>query len=221
MPGGIERFAIRGDQELYVDYLGGSLPTPIFIIEFFLVRFVWRLCETSQVLKTGTWCSHMDALAWGIGSYDSCLSPLHLLIAFFFFFFLKISLDFGDQVEFTCPPYRDPTEPGGAFAIYVGRFSPLDKNESYVTAAEFLVSGEERRVGNGTLPSRSKKGQIFFFLLFVSFRCLTLRHSQIAAGLHLLQSVQPYLELSSSLSLSPLLSVAKNKDDPDSRQLNK
>jgi len=61
-----------------------------------------RLCEASSVLGSGIACTFLDAVATAVA--DTADSP----------------------VTFTCPGPRDPSEPGGTYAIYAGPLLPGD-----------------------------------------------------------------------------------------------
>jgi hypothetical protein len=65
---------------------------------------VLRVCETSAVLQTGIPCVQAQELAHG--TVDIGTTPT--------------------TVTFTCPPPRDPTEPGGGYALYTGAAYPSD-----------------------------------------------------------------------------------------------
>lgn len=65
---------------------------------------VLRVCETSAVLKTSIPCVQAQELAHG--TVDVGAAP--------------------STVTFTCPPARDPSEPGGGYALYTGAAFPED-----------------------------------------------------------------------------------------------
>lgn len=88
----------------------GSLVTLACAVADVTAPQALRVCETSSVLGTGIACTHVASVASAIAGATTGI------------------------LSFTCPGPRDPSEPGGAYAIYTSPLFPGDPAQQVTCA---------------------------------------------------------------------------------------